>query len=223
MRDDVARLVYPVLQHGLKLKARLDRGERPNLAQEQGELRRLLGTSAQPAPFGMGKSFDKSMGYDQAPSFLGIRYALACWLDELFIADSPWAREWDEQKIEPALFETNIRYSNFWNQARQAETTPEAADAVEAFLMCVLLGFRGELAEEKPEAFREWVNAAKARASKGYGKELAPLPEKTPGSNVPALMGIEGYRKMSRALGMTLLGALLIGTFLVVLYAKTQF
>jgi type VI secretion system protein ImpK len=136
----------------------------------------------------------------------------------LFI-DSPWSREWDENKLESALFETNIRYRNFWEQARLAETTPDSTDAVEAFLLCVLLGFRGELAE-RPDAFREWVSAAKARAGKGYGKELPAVPEVTPSSNVPLLLGVEGYRKMARTLGLSLLGAVPVVTFLVVLLLR---
>jgi type VI secretion system protein ImpK len=218
MRDDLAQHVYPVLQHGLRLKARLDRGERPILAAEQAELKRLLGSPTQPAPWGMGRDVAASIAISEPTRFLGIRYALACWLDEIFI-DSPWSREWDEKKVESALFETNIRYRNFWEQARLAETTPDSTDAVEAFLMCVLLGFRGELAE-KPDAFREWVSAAKSRAGKGYGKELPAVPEVTPSSNVPMLLGIEGYRKMARTLGLTLLAALPIVTFLVVLYFR---
>jgi type VI secretion system protein ImpK len=218
MRDDLTGHVYPVLQHGLRLRARLDRGERPILAAEQAELKRLLGSPTQPAPWGMGRDVAASIAISEPTRFLGIRYALACWLDEIFI-DSPWSREWDEKKVESALFETNIRYRNFWEQARLAETTPDSTDAVEAFLMCVLLGFRGELAE-KPDAFREWVSAAKSRAGKGYGKELPAVPEVTPSSNVPLLLGVEGYRKMARTLGLTLLAALPIVTFLVVLYFR---
>ena len=220
MRDDLAKQVYPVLQHGLKLKARLDRGDRPNLANEQAELKRLLGSSSQPAPWRMGRDVATSIAISEPTRFLGVRYALACWLDEMFI-DSLWSRDWDENKLESALFETNIRYRNFWEQARLAETTPDATDAVEAFLMCVLLGFRGELAE-RADAFREWVSAAKSRAGKGYGKELAALPEHTPSSNVPLLLGIEGYRKMARFLGIALLAAIPIVSFLVVLLLRDK-
>jgi len=218
MRDDLAGHVYPVLQHGLRLRPRLDRGERPVLAVEQAELKRLLGSPSQPAPWGIGRDVASSIAISEPTRFLGVRYALTCWLDELFI-ESPWSREWDENKLELALFETNIRYRTFWEQARLAETTPDSTDAVETFLLCVLLGFRGELAE-KPDAFREWVSAAKSRAGKGYGKELPAVPEIAPTSNVPPLLGVEGYRKMARTLGFTLLGAIPVVTFLVVLLLR---
>jgi type VI secretion system protein ImpK len=215
MRDDLAGHVYPVLQHGLRLKARIDRGERPVLAAEQAELKRLLGSPSQPAPFGMGRDVAASIAISEPTRFLGVRYALSCWLDEMFI-DSTWSREWDENKLESALFETNIRYRNFWEQARLAETMPDSADAVESFLLCVLLGFRGELAE-RPDAFREWVSAARSRAGKGYGKDLPAVPELSPSSNVPMLVGVEGYRKMARTLGIVLLAAIFLVTLLVVL------
>lgn len=218
MRDDLAGHVYPVLQHGLRLKARIDRGERPILAAEQAELKRLLGSPSQPAPFGMGRDVASSIAISEPTRFLGVRYALSCWLDEMFI-DSSWSREWDENKLESALFETNIRYRNFWEQARIAETMPDSADAVESFLLCVLLGFRGELAE-RPDAFREWVSAARSRASKGYGKDLPAVPELSPSSNVPLLLGVEGYRKMARLLGIALLAAIPLVTFLVVLLLR---
>jgi type VI protein secretion system component VasF len=224
MRDDLAGHVYPVLQQGLRLKARIDRRERPNLAAEQAELKRLLGSPSQPAPFGMGRDVAASIAISEPTRFLGVRYALACWLDEMFIGptpdsgqiEDPWSRQWDENKLESALFETNIRYANFWEQARLAETMPDSADAIESFLLCVLLGFRGKLADS-PDAFREWVSAARSRAGKGYGKDLPAVPELSPSSNVPLLVGVEGYRKMARTLGIVLLAAIFLVTLLVVL------
>ncbi len=216
MRDELAKQVYPVLQHGLKLKAKLDRGERPNLHAEQAELKRLLGSHSQPSPWGTGQNLSVTTGIETG-RFLGVRYAMTCWLDELFI-NSAWSREWDENKLELALFQRQDRFWLFWEQAAQAETTPESADAVEAFLMCVLLGFRGKRAEDEPGVFREWVSAARARAGKGYGKELPAIPEIAPTSNVPVLDGVEGYRRMAKALGLTVLIAIFVVTFLIVLW-----
>ncbi len=214
MNDALTRHVYPVLLHGLNLRARLERHERPNLAAEQGELKRLLGNASQPAPWGAGREMAGSIGGHEPGRFLGLRYPLVCWLDEMFI-ESPWAREWDENKLESALFETNIRYRNFWDQAKLAEALPDAADVVEGFLMCVLLGFRGELAE-RPEAFKEWVTAARSRCSKGYGKELAAVAEKKTTSAVPLLLAVEGYRKMAKVVWAGVLVAIPVVTALLV-------
>ena len=214
MRDDLARQVYPVLLHGLRLRKRLDQGERPNLASEQGELKRLLGTSNQPAPWGTGRDLAGSIAILEPTRFHGLRYALSCWLDELMI-ESPMAREWDENKIESALFETNIRYRNFWEQARLAEALPDSAEVLEGFLLCVLLGFRGELAE-RPEAFREWVSAAKARTAKIHGKELPAVPERPASAEVPLLLAVEGYQRMTRLLWIVFLVAIPVVTALLV-------
>src|SRR6266852_5305509 len=96
MREEIANLVHPVFVYGLRLKERLDLGE-------------------------SGSAARMSMGGRRSPEvFLGIRYALACWLDEVFILDSPWGRIWNERKIEEALYGTNDRAWFFWEQAQHA-------------------------------------------------------------------------------------------------------
>ncbi|MCE9531403.1 MAG: DotU family type IV/VI secretion system protein [Planctomycetes bacterium] len=215
MRDELAKHVHPVLLHGLRLKERLKRGERPNLASEQATLKGLLGSPNQPAPWGGGSDPLASM---DSTRYLGARYAVTCWLDEILI-DSPWEREWDENKLEQALFHTNIRYSNFWAQARLAEGIPGSSDAQEVYLLCVLLGFRGEVGE-RSEQLREWVTAARSRASRGMGKELPPVPEKTPESNVPVLLGVDGYQRMVKTLSIGMLVLAPILTFLLITWFR---
>ena len=86
----------------------------------------MLGSANAPAPWGGESDPTASIGTGQSDrGFLGMRYALACWLDEILI-DAGW-REWDENKLESALYRTNIRYSNFWNQARLADAIPWAS------------------------------------------------------------------------------------------------
>jgi type VI secretion system protein ImpK len=214
VRDDLANQVYDVMLHGLKLRDRVAAGERPHLGTEQAKLKSMLGSASSPPPWGSETDPNKSVGAEHASrEFLGIRYALTCWLDELLI-DAGW-REWDEHKLESALYRTNIRYSNFWSQARLAEAVPSAADAQEVFLLCVLLGFRGEMAET-PDRLREWVQTTRSRVTRHLGKELPPLPEKAPVTDVPPLLGIEGYRRMSQRFVGGVLIAVLLTAFLVV-------
>jgi type VI secretion system protein ImpK len=214
VRDDMANQVYDVMLHGLKLRERVAAGERPHLGTEQAKLKSMLGSASSPPPWGSESDPNKSVGAEHAArEFLGIRYALTCWLDELLI-DAGW-REWDEHKLESALYRTNIRYSNFWSQARLAEAVPSAADAQEVFLLCVLLGFRGEMAET-PDRLREWVQTTRSRVTRHLGKELPPLPEKAPVTDVPPLLGIEGYRRMSQRFVGGVLVAVLLTAFLVV-------
>jgi type VI protein secretion system component VasF len=215
MRDEFTRQLYDVLLHGLKLRDRVAGGSRPELLTEQARLKSMLGSSQSPAPWGGGSDPNRSIsGSASGGDFLGIRYALTCWLDEILI-EAGW-REWDENKLENALYRTNIRYSNFWQQARLAEASPAAAEALEAFLLCALLGFRGELGEN-PERLKEWVQSTRRRVTSGLGKELPPLPEKAPVSNVPPLLGVEGYRKMTQRLVAGVLFAVPVVAFLVVI------
>src|SRR6266446_4029510 len=111
MREEIANLVHPVLTYGLRLKDRLERGEALDFDAEQAALKGLLlgELEAKRVPEFGGQSADSasmarmSMGGRRNPDhFLGIRYALACWLDELFILDSPWERAWNERKLEEA-------------------------------------------------------------------------------------------------------------------------
>jgi type VI secretion system protein ImpK len=212
VRDDLAKQVHDILLHGLKLRDRVAAGDRPHLGRAQAELKGMLGSASAPSPWGSASDASTSVGSESPDrAFLGIRYVLTCWLDEVLI-EAGW-REWDETKLEPALYRTNIRYSNFWSQARLAEAIPSGVDAQEAFLLCVLLGFRGEMGEQ-PEKLREWVSAARTRVTRGLARELPALPEKSPVTDVPPLLGIEQYRKMTQRLVAGVLVAVLLGAFL---------
>jgi type VI secretion system protein ImpK len=211
VRDDFANQVYDIFLQGLKLRDRIAAGDHPHLGTEQAKLKGMLGSASSPAPWGSEGTPTESVSTER--EFLGIRYALTCWLDELLI-DAGW-REWDENKLESALYRTNIRYSNFWNQARLAEAVPSAADAQEVFLLCVMLGFRGEKGE-RPDQLREWVQVTRSRVTRGLGKELPALPEKSPVTDVPPLLGVERYRRMTLVLVVGVLIAVLLGAFLTV-------
>src|SRR5436309_10046794 len=98
MQEDLANLVHPILHYGLDLKQRLERGEAPSLDLEQAALKNLLGTELEAAQFpeyggDSNQSFGAAIegrGMPAVPNtFLGARYALTCWLDELFIVHSP--------------------------------------------------------------------------------------------------------------------------------------
>ena len=137
MQDKIARQVHQVFGYGLELKERLERGDRPHFEAEQTKLRGLLlGDSelryiAEYAGEGAGQNASNirtSQGALRgAEPFLGIRYALACWLDEVFIADSPWSQQWTESMMEVALYGgSSLRAVRFWEQAKKAE---EGGDA----------------------------------------------------------------------------------------------
>jgi type VI secretion system protein ImpK len=188
MREEIANLVHPVFQYGLRLKERLARGETfdLDLHTEQAHLKGLLLTELEARKFpdySGDKSSEQSSAGRPTEVFLGIRYALTCWLDEIFIAESPWSQEWNEHKLEFALYRSNDRAYLFWEQARRAEARP-GGDALEVFFLCVMLGFRGELRHD-PEKLQAWIAAAQARIARGQEKEMALPPETEPTINVP--------------------------------------
>lgn len=223
MRPDLAQQTFQVLLHGLDLRERVRNGQRPALGPEQAKCKSLLGPSNAPAPWGTAAhdptnslAPDRDRG-GPGSEFLGIRYALTCWLDEVLI-DAGW-REWDEHKLELSLYRTNVRYHNFWQQDRHAEATAEAADAKEAFLLCVLLGFRGEMADT-PDALKEWVSAAKGRVTRQMGKEPPAPAEKPPVTDVPPLLGVQGYKAMTRWLLLGLVIAIPATVLLLALWLR---
>src|SRR5262245_55589884 len=128
MREELANLVYPVLSRALAIKERLDRGESPEIDVEQAALKGFLQSDAEARrvpDYGGEVEMDAIRGVAlfegetrRKEIFLGVRYALTCWLDELFILDTKWEKEWNEQKLEMALYGTNDRAWKFWEQAQ---------------------------------------------------------------------------------------------------------
>jgi type VI secretion system protein ImpK len=228
MRDEIANLVHPVLTYALQLKERLERGEPCDIDNEQATLKSQLMTENEArrlADFGGDGGTDQSiagatrMGGDPgrrtSDHFLGIRYALVCWLDEMFILDSPWSVEWNERKLEASLYGTNDRAWKFWDQARRAESRP-GSDALEVFFLCVMLGFRGDLRDE-PDRLEAWVAVARTRMDKGHGKEWKPPPDLgDPPTNVPPRQGREQLQRMILLGGAALLAVIPIVAFFVV-------
>ena len=165
MTPQFSNLVYPVITYALELKDRLGRGESADLETEQRELLNRLTSEAE------GRRQTDYAGDGQ--HYLGVRYALACWLDELFIVHSPWSDRWNDRKLEVALYGTNDRAWKFWDQAdlvlRRPNTPkiahPPGLDAVEAFFLCVVLGFRGKHLNT-PAKTREYVDDMRTQVSR---------------------------------------------------------
>lgn len=215
MQDELANLVYPILSFGLRIKDRLDRGDDLELEREQGQLKGMLltetearrwfdfGGDAIPANLGNGGG----VGMEGLPLgselFLGIRFALVCWLDELFILDSPWSTAWNERKLEAALYGSNDRAWRFWEQAQRAEKRP-TSDALEAYYLCVMLGFRGEYIED-PIRLDNWVNTARAHINRGLAQNWPYPPELEPPTNVPPRRGRDMLENMVVRGGVLLL------------------
>jgi type VI secretion system protein ImpK len=199
MREELANLVHPVLSAGLRLKARLERGESPSLEAEQAALVGLLHSASgggASAEFN-GDRRDERIGFgiDNANQpFLGVRYALVCWLDELFVLDSPWSGPWNEHKLEVQLYESNDRAWRFWDQARLAASRP-TVDALEVYFLCVMLGFSGELGEDSNRLV-EWLATTRQQLSQARAREWPTPPAREPVTRVPPLTGRRRLRNM---------------------------
>jgi type VI secretion system protein ImpK len=186
MHPDTARTVYPVLARGLAVKRRLAAGPPPAFDPEHAALKELLAAAA---------------GGDGR--FLGVRYPLACWLDELFTGTPAWAARWTERKLEGELYGTNDRAWKFWEQARLAEQMP-ADDALAVFHLCVRLGFRGEL-REAPDRLAEWVAAATNRLARLPPLETPYDLEPDPAPAAPPRRAGRRFERMLAACGAGLL------------------
>ncbi len=207
MREEIADLVYPVLREGLDLKERLERGAPPDLAAAQARLNQLLRREAEAKQW---------PDFGGSGDFLGSRYGLACWLDELFSESaSDWGRQWNNAKRETALYGSNDRSWKFWEQAQLAESRSEK-DALEAFYLCAMLGFRGQLADE-PGRLREWREAVERQLNQGQARAWPGPPElPPPAPNVPPLRGADRFRRVVGAALVAAGAAILALTFKVV-------
>jgi type VI secretion system protein ImpK len=207
MEAELENVVYPIFRHGLRLRQRLRSGDRCDLTLEQADLKGLLRTANEARRW-------PSYGGDGG-AFLGIRYALTCWLDELFILDSPWSQHWTERKLEETLYGTNDRAFQFWEQARLAEARAET-DALEAYYLCVVMGFRGEL-REQPAKVGSWCEAAEATLGQQRTAAWPGPPELAVGTNVRRLRARERLRRAVVLLGVGL-GALLFASAFFLVY-----
>jgi len=229
MRDELATVVFPVLVQGLNLKDQLDCGLQPDLDEEQAKLKGLLNaqpdvrrteyvgeSAAERSVLSVSASTDATRRGGEA--FLGIRYGLVCWLDEMFSVENAWngwGNRWNERKLETALYGTNERAWRFWEQARKAEGRP-GGDALEAFYLCVMLGFRGDRRDD-PEKLHNWFNANKDRVARAQNVEWPMPAELEAPANVPPLHGREKMQKMVMIGGIFLLAILPVVTLFIIL------
>jgi type VI secretion system protein ImpK len=211
MQQDIASVVHSVLTYGLRLKERLERGEPLDFDTEQSELKKRLLSEPEArrwAEFG-GDRGESGRG----EHFLGIRYALTCWLDEVFILDSPWGPQWNDRSLERALYDSRDRGYKFWEQAQRADIRP-GTDASEVFFLCAMLGFRGEM-RDRPLELQNWVNAVRARILRGQEQGCRLPAELEPPSDVPSRHGRQRMQRMVLLWGAALLLLLPVAVLLV--------
>jgi type VI secretion system protein ImpK len=191
MRSEIADFVFPVLRKGVEIKQGLSANARAwDFADSQKRILALMQAAVpdalRPDILGDQRPLDASVSTSRL-GFLGIRYALACWLDEIFIADSPWKDQWNDSKVETTLFGINERATEFWKQAQRAQTRP-THDALEAYFLCVMLGFRGEQYDKHAE-LAAWRDSVETQITQAENRDYTPPPGLTVTPNVRALTG----------------------------------
>lgn len=228
MREEMAAVVFPVFNYGIALKERLANGENPDFAFEQSQIKQLLaavyeasrnkdygGESSasfrtQGATMGTISAIDAPSGKAGDSQFLGIHYALCCWLDEIFCIESPWSRQWNEKKMETANYKSNDRAYKFWDQAKRAENRRNS-DILETFYLCVMLGFRGDF-RDVPQDLEKWTAAVRGRLAKGVENDFKPPTSRGPAPQ--SALPMHGAEKFNRMLlswgGVIILAAVLV-------------
>lgn len=208
MQNDVSKVVYPVFLEGLGLRERLRRGQQGSIEGEQARLKGILGLI----------SGGQAVGPD---AFMGIRYPLTCWLDEIILSDTAWKDKWSERTLELALFNKRDRAWLFWEQAEKAKAWPgsesmSASDALEVFFLCVVLGFRGQM-RENPPALQEWLKATQTQIGKMQGLTPPHVAERgSPTTNVPPLHGQRQFHSVLLVAAVALLVFIPLLVFLLV-------
>jgi type VI secretion system protein ImpK len=188
MNEANADYVYPIITLGLQVKDRLLQGHELDLDLMQREFIRLLDQGVE------GTNRADIVG--DGPAWSGLRYALTCWLDEIFIEeDSPWSEEWRRRSLEFSLYRSAVAGRQFPAQSELALRT-RGSDVVETFFLCWMLGFRGRLREDLEELAQGHVEPARKAISRTLKTPWEPPPKREPRSYVPPLNGRERFQKM---------------------------
>jgi type VI secretion system protein ImpK len=217
MHENTAKVVYPVLMHGLRLRERVEGGESPDLMKEQQELMGKLGSGSEPARDWSAAAGDSVVASRRLPSRPAYHYALVCWLDEIFSDKSPWGVRWTEKTLEHALYGTRGRAYKFWEEARRAEAAT-ASDDVEVFYLCVMLGYRGDLRDD-PQQLASWCEAVERRLADSKPEDWTGRPpEREAPSYAPPLHGRERLQRMLSVVIAALLLLIPAATFFLVLW-----
>lgn len=127
------------------------------------------------------------------PEWKLVKYALCCWVDEIFTY-SNWADKdlWKEKYLEKEFFGERVAFHEFFEKANEASAAAHT-NALEVYYLCVVLGFRGvyrgadqpqriqelerlNLPKDPAEWCRETARSLKARHSlPSFSETVRPL------------------------------------------------
>jgi type VI secretion system protein ImpK len=211
MTKTLRNIIQPVIMAALDLKDRVDRGEPVNMENEQARLRALLQSDIE------AKRLVEYGG--DGMNYLGARYALVAWIDELFILYTSLGDQWRKRSMEVDVYGgTANRAGRFWEQAEMAQKGKSASlDAIEVYFLCVMLGFRGRLLND-PAKLKAWVDAVGAQVSSA--QEWSVPNDLGVTTNVAPLLGRDLFRRRLLARGG--LVALLLLAIIIIIQSQSH-
>jgi type VI secretion system protein ImpK len=181
MTDAFADVVMPIFQKVLQLLDRLFLGETRSPDEVMAQTQSWIEEAAR-------KTLAKP---DLARSFELAKFGLVTWIDEI-LTDSAWgtAARWSVgvHLLEWSIYGTRVGASRFYDEARRAEDEGDI-DALEVYLLCVTLGFKGIMAYDETE-LAEWVERVYGRVSEAGSVASRPFSEEdSSGSRFGPLRG----------------------------------
>jgi type VI protein secretion system component VasF len=237
MPTDLKAQVYPILDLGIALWEARAKGSKPRIGIEQAaliaelnkkELREIDESLNAPSDEELSR---QSEGIPSIADkrFLGFRYVLAVWIDEILIggddqeeAMDEWSREWNEKKLETALFNSNYRAVIFPLQANWLLRQKDYDEALQVYFLCVMLGFGGQWDRELTSQIvvlekDKWVEAAREQIVRGLDRQQLKIQAlEPPAAFTPPLLWHDRLGQMGLVAAGTSLALLLLAVILFV-------
>lgn len=141
-------------------------------------------------------------------------YAYIAFLDESALNSSrPMFAEWPRQPLQVEVFGDQRAGETFFEQLRdllERRDSPQVADALEVYLLCLLLGFRGRYGSRESGEVHSLIARIRTKIDRVRGEpgELSPSWAPPAGENVPELRD-PWTRRLTFAAGGSLAFALL--------------
>lgn len=108
------------------------------------------------------------------PEWRLVKYALCCWVDEIFTY-SNWADKdlWKEKYLEKEFFGESVAFHEFFEKAKEASAASHT-NALEVYYLCVVLGFRGVYrGADQPQKIQELERVNLPRDPSEWCRETA--------------------------------------------------
>lgn len=220
MRDDLARLVNPIVRVALDLRDGWSAPNGPNFDAGRARLHDRFRDLHRSYPAVRGDGIrapvadllDSNPDLETDDVYLGPAYPLACWVDELLTRLPAVAAQWTDRKFEVEFHGTNDRAWRFWKQAELASR--RSADELEVFFVCAALGFRGDKIDDTPD-YAGWARVTRDRLlADGQSGWVGP-PALDPPARVPPRFGSQRLKRMAWAAAAFAVVAIPVAAWLV--------